>query len=105
MKCVVQDTFFFWRFLHDKELWFFLLQEFFPYFQDKILYYIFKSTFISYEALKNSRVSVSPNSITDSHVNFDKEIRRQLHLLLIQVHLFKNTRNVFCLKLIKVKTF
>ena len=47
---------FFWRFLYDKSCDFFLLYEFFPYFQDKILYYIFMTIFIFYEALKNSRV-------------------------------------------------
>ena len=38
-------------------------------------------------------------------INFEKGIRRQLHFLSLQVHLFKKTRNVFCLKLIKVKLF
>ena len=56
MKCVVQDTFFFWCFFYDKELLFFYCRNFFPYFQDKILYYIFMTIFIFYEALKNSCV-------------------------------------------------
>ena len=88
-------------------VWFFLnffcFRNFFRIFKTKILYYIFMTIFIFYEALKKSRVFLF--HLIKLLINFDKEIRRQLHFLLIQVHLFKNTRNVFCLKLIKVKTF
>ena len=49
--------------------------------------------FIFYEALKKSRVFLF--HLIQLLIDFDKEIRRQLHFLLIQVHLFKNTRNVF----------
>ena len=59
--------------------------------------------FIFYEALKKSRVFLF--HLIQLLINFDKESLRQLHFILIQVHLFKNTRVVFCLKLIKVKTF
>ena len=59
--------------------------------------------FIVYEAPKRSRVFLF--HLIQLLINFDKEIRRQLHFLLIQVHLFKNTRNIFCLKLTKVKIF
>ena len=59
--------------------------------------------FIFYGALKKSRVFLF--HLIQLLINFDKEIRRQLHFIEIQVCLFKNTRVVFCLKLIKVKTF
>ena len=59
--------------------------------------------FIVYEAPKRSRVFLF--HLIQFLINFDKEIRRQLHFHLIQVHLFKNTRNIFCLKLTKVKIF
>ena len=100
---------FFWRFLDDQELCvcgffliFFYFRNFFRIFKTKILYYIFMTIFIFYEALKKSRVFLF--HLIKLLINFDKEIRRQLHFLLIQVHLFKNTK-CFCLKLIKVKTF
>ena len=59
--------------------------------------------FIFYEAPKRSRVFLF--HLIQLLINFEKGIRRQLHFLSLQVHLFKKTRNVFCLKLIKVKTF
>ena len=59
--------------------------------------------FIFYGALKKSRVFLF--HLIQLLINFDKEIRRQLHFILIQVHLFKNTRVVFCSKPTKVKTF
>ena len=101
--------FFFWLFLDDKFSFFFLfffsllLQEFFPIFKTKILCPIFMTIFIVYEAPKRSRVFLF--HLIQLLINFDKEIRQQLHFLLIQVHLFKNTRNIFCLKLTKVKIF
>ena len=82
---------------------FFYFRNFFRIFKTKILYYIFMTIFIFYEALKKSRVFLF--HLIKLLINFDKEIRRQLHFLLIQVHLFKNTRNIFCLKLTKVKIF
>ena len=84
-------------------LFIFYFRNFFRIFKTKILYYVFTTIFIFYEALKKSRVFLFP--LIKLLINFDKEIRRQLHFLVMQVHLFKNTRNVFCLKLIKVKTF
>ena len=84
-------------------LFIFYFRNFFRIFKTKILYYIFTTIFIFYEALKKSRVFLF--HLIKLLINFDKEIRRQLHFLVTQVHLFKNTRNVFCLKLIKVKTF
>ena len=82
-------------------VFFFFFRNFFRIFKTKILYYIFMTIFIFYEALKKSRVFLF--HLIKLLINFDKEIRRQLHFLLIQVHLFKNTRNVFFLKLIRVK--
>ena len=82
---------------------FFCFRNFFRIFKTKILYYIFMTIFIFYEALKKSRVFLF--HLIKLLINFDKEIRQQLHFLLIQVHLFKNTRNIFCLKLTKVKIF
>ena len=101
-------TLFFGRFLDDKFsffLFFFslLLQEFFRIFKTKILCHIFMTIFIVYEAPKRSRVFLF--HLIQLLINFEKEIRRQLHFNLIQVHLFKNTRNIFCLKLTKVKIF
>ena len=84
-------------------LFIFYFRNFFRIFKTKILYYIFTTIFIFYEALKKSRVFLF--HLIKLLINFDKEIRRQLHFLLIQVHLFKNTQIFFCLKLIKVKTF
>ena len=75
-----------------KILWFFL-EEFFPYFQTKILNYIFMTIFIFYEVLKRAVCFCS--ILVQLLINFDKEIRRQLHFLLIQIHLFKNTGNFF----------
>ena len=71
----------------------FFLEEFFPYFQTKILNYIFMTIFIFYEVLKRAVCFCS--ILVQLLINFDKEIRRQLHFLLIQVHLFKNTGNFF----------
>ena len=103
VSCVVQVTLFVWRFLDDKELCFFLYcRNFFRIFKTKILYYIFMTIFIFYGALKKSRVFLF--HLIQLLINFDKEIRRQLHFILIQVHLFKYTRVVFCSKLTKVKT-
>ena len=82
---------------------YFYCRNFFRIFKTKILYYIFMTIFIFYEALKKSRVFLF--HLIKLLINFDKEIRRQLHFLLIQVHLFKNTRSVFFLKLIKAKIF
>ena len=75
----------------------------FSVFHEKILYYIFMTIFIFYEAPKRSRVFLF--HLIQLLINFEKGIRRQLHFLSLQVHLFKKTRNVFCLKLIKVKLF
>ena len=83
-------------------LFFFYCRNFFRIFKTKIFYYIFMTIFIFYEALKKSRVFLF--HLIKLLINFDKEIRRQLHFLLIQVHLFKNTGYVFCLKL-KLKLF
>ena len=94
--CVVQDTFFY-RFLDDKELcfsFFFLcIVGIFLVFHDKILYYIFMTIFIFYEAPKRSRVFLF--HLIQLLINFEKGIRRQLHFLSLQLHLFKKTRNVF----------
>ena len=59
--------------------------------------------FIFYKAPKRSRVLLFHQ--IQLLINFEKGIRRQLHFLSLQVHLFIKTRNVFCLKLIKVKLF
>ena len=75
----------------------------FSVFCDKILYYIFMTIFIFYEAPKRSRVFLF--HLIQLLINFEKGIRRQLHFLSLQVHLFRKTRNVFCLKLIKIKLF
>ena len=75
----------------------------FSVFHDKILYYIFMTIFIFYEAPKRSRVFLF--HLIQLLINFEKGIWRQLHFLSLQLHLFKKTRNVFCLKLIKVKLF
>ena len=71
----------------------FYCRNFFRIFKTKILYYIFMTIFIFCEALKKSRVFLF--YLIKLLINFDKESRRQLHFLLIQVHLFKNTRNFF----------
>ena len=106
--CNVQSrTHLFQRFLDDKEFcfsFFFLcIIGIFLVFHDKILYYIFMTIFIFYEAPKRSRVFLF--HLIQLLINFEKGIRRQLHFLSLQLHLFKKTRNVFCLKLIKVKLF
>ena len=75
----------------------------FSVFHDKILYYIFMTIFIFYEAPKRSRVFLF--HLIQLLINFEKGIRRQLHFLSLELYLFKKTRNVFCLKLIKVKLF
>ena len=60
---------FFWRFLDEKELcfsFFFCIVGIFSVFREKILYHIFMTIFIFYEAPKEEPcVSASPNSITD----------------------------------------
>ena len=56
MQCVVQDNFFFWCLLDEKELFLFYFKNFFCMFKTKILQYIFMTIFIFYEALKKSRV-------------------------------------------------
>ena len=89
----------FWCFLDF--FCYYYCRNFFRFLKTKILYYIFMTIFIFYEALKKSRVFLF--HLIQLLIDFDKEIRRQLHFLLIQVHLFKNTQNVFCLKHIKVK--
>ena len=91
-------------FLMKKSCVFFLsCRNFFRIFKTKILYYIFMTIFIFYGALKKSRVFLF--HLIQLLINFEKLRNSQLHFILIQVHLFKNTRVVFCLKLIKVKTF
>ena len=77
-------------------LFFFLGRNFFRIFKTKILNYIFLTIFIFFEVLKRAVCFCS--ILVQLLINFDEEIRRQLHFLLIQVHLFKNTRNVFLLK-------
>ena len=72
-------------------------------FHDKILYYIFMTIFIFYEAPKRSLEFLF--HLIQLLINFEKGIRRQLHFLSLEVHLFRKTRNDFCLKLIKVKLF
>ena len=107
MLCNVQSWTFFQGFLDGKELcfsFFFLcIVGIFLVFHDKILYYIFMTIFIFYEAPKRSRVFLF--HLIQLLINFEKGIRRQLHFLSLQVHLFRKTRNVFCLKLIKIKLF
>ena len=90
----------FWCFL-EFFYYYYYCRNLFRFYKTIILYYIFMTIFIFYEALKKSRVFLF--HLIQLLIIFDKEIRRQLHFLLIQVHLFKNTRNVFCLKHIKVK--
>ena len=106
--CNVQSrTHLFQRFLDDKELcfsFFFLcIVGIFLVFHDKILYYILMTIFIFYEAPKRSLEFLF--HLIQLLINFEKGIRRQLHFLSLEVHLFRKTRNVFFLKLIKVKLF
>ena len=68
---------FFGRFLYDKELcvcfvFYFYCRNFFRIFKTKILYYIFMTIFIFYEALKKSRVFLF--HVIQLLINFGKEI-------------------------------
>ena len=72
--CSPGHIIFFWRFLDEKELllFFFYCRNFFRIFKTKILYYIFMTIFIFYEALKKSRVFLF--HVIQLLINFGKEI-------------------------------